>query len=217
MLKYTATDRKGHKLTPGGRVVFGPGWLAWLKKRQKRNGRGIVVTPVKKQNRIERMIAIANHEHGVHEQPPGSNSGDRVRQYQAATDVPGTGWPWCMAFIIWCATSAGIAVPYRGAYVPHFVRWAKQAGRIRKKPVRGFAVCFDWDNDGVADHIEQVTGIKRGTPTFYTDGGNTSQGDGSRSNGGEVVNDRPRQLSDVLCFVDMRHLPSTNTANAHGV
>ena len=54
------------------------------------------------------VVSIALREVGVSEHPPGSNSGPRVRQYQAATDLGGTGWPWCAAFVEWCWKAAGL-------------------------------------------------------------------------------------------------------------
>ena len=32
----------------------------------------------------------------------GTNTGAKVIQYQRATDLRGTGWPWCAAFVCWC-------------------------------------------------------------------------------------------------------------------
>lgn len=43
---------------------------------------------------IVRFALDELHRH-VHEVPMGSNSGPRVREYQAATWLGGTGWPWC--------------------------------------------------------------------------------------------------------------------------
>lgn len=50
----------------------------------------------------QRLIDIARREVGTTESPPGSNSGARIVQYQRATDLGGTGWPWCAAFVCWC-------------------------------------------------------------------------------------------------------------------
>ncbi len=52
----------------------------------------------------QRLINIALKEVGQHEVPLGSNSGPRVMEYQATTDLkkPKTGWAWCAAFVDWC-------------------------------------------------------------------------------------------------------------------
>lgn len=46
----------------------------------------------------EAVVKWATGELGVHEDPPGSNTGQRVRYYQSHTWLPGTRWPWCAAF-----------------------------------------------------------------------------------------------------------------------
>lgn len=56
----------------------------------------------------EKTITAARRELGVHEVPWGSNSGQRVRQYQAATTLGGTGWPWCGAWAEWVYKAAGV-------------------------------------------------------------------------------------------------------------
>jgi hypothetical protein len=56
---------------------------------------------------------------------------------------------------------------------------------------------YDWDDDGVADHIglfEAATGIE----TFTAVEGNTSHG--NNSNGGEVMR-RDRNRHDVIAFI----------------
>jgi hypothetical protein len=62
----------------------------------------------------------------------------------------------------------------------------------------GDLVCFDWDNDGIADHIGFVTGPVDPHGNFPTLEGNTSEG--NNSNGGQVQ-DRVRNVSAVECFV----------------
>jgi hypothetical protein len=56
----------------------------------------------------ERIIRIAEAEVGVAEDPPGSNRGKRVQEYQASTSLPGTGWPWCAAWISFVWQAAGV-------------------------------------------------------------------------------------------------------------
>jgi len=122
------------------------------------------------------------------EVPAGSNSGAQVVQYQRATNVPGTGWPWCMAFVSWCCREAQIPLGYRGGYVPAFRNWAAAAGRLTHNPRRGMAVIFQFDT-GAVDHVGIVASVVRdrlgravGVNTYE---GNTSNA-GSQSNGGEV-------------------------------
>jgi len=51
------------------------------------------------------IIEVANDEVGVEELHT-SNSGKRVREYQASTSLGGTGWPWCAAFVCWVVKQA---------------------------------------------------------------------------------------------------------------
>ena len=53
----------------------------------------------------QKLIAIAANEVGTKE--VGRNTGKRVRQYQAATNLEGTGWAWCAAFVCWCIREWG--------------------------------------------------------------------------------------------------------------
>jgi hypothetical protein len=53
----------------------------------------------------QKLIDIARREVGTLEH--GRNTGKRVRDYQAATNLAGTGWPWCAAFVCWCVREWG--------------------------------------------------------------------------------------------------------------
>ncbi len=123
------------------------------------------------------------------EYPPGSNSGPRVREYQAATNLGGTGWPWCAAFVCWCYKQAGKALPYPTASVGLFEAWAVKQGDMVKRPFRGDIVCYRFDADNWPDHmgiVERVLALPRfGKPWLVrTIEGNTAFG--NDANGGEV-------------------------------
>jgi len=49
---------------------------------------------------IKRLLEIATHEVGVHEDG-GNNCGPRIKEYQSATWLTPAPWPWCAAFICW--------------------------------------------------------------------------------------------------------------------
>lgn len=55
----------------------------------------------------QKLIDIAAKEIGVTEQPKNSNTGPRVLEYQRATNLPGTKWPYCAAFVCWCIREWG--------------------------------------------------------------------------------------------------------------
>ena len=78
----------------------------------------------------EKVVRIASGEIGVHEEPMGSNSGPRVRQYQRATFLGGTNWPWCAAWVCWVWKQAGHPLPYPTASAYGMLDWAKRAGWV---------------------------------------------------------------------------------------
>jgi hypothetical protein len=103
----------------------------------------------------ERALQLALAEAGkhVHEQG-GANTGPRVKEYQAATSLGGTGWAWCDAFVDFCFAEAGRPLNelHRSAGVELSYDLAKQRGWTVEKPARGDLVCFQWDT-GALDHI----------------------------------------------------------------
>jgi hypothetical protein len=132
------------------------------------------------------MVRLAEGEVGVCEDPVDSNTGRRVRTYQGATWLDGTGWPWCAAFICWIVREAGMAEEHRpqtaGAW--DFERWARKTtnpaelikpaatGTIRK----GDLLVYKFSHIGIAR--EDETGGRVTTIEGNTDG------EGSREGGG---------------------------------
>lgn len=140
---------------------------------------------------------------GVSENPPGSNRVYFSQWY-------GLIGPWCAMFVTFVGTKVGFKQfdknKARWAYCPYLLADAR-AGRngvaITYAPLPGDIVLYDWDNDGVADHVgwfEKWTG-KPGL--FWTIEGNTSHQD--RSNGGNTEHN-VRSKADVIAFV---HLAET--------
>jgi hypothetical protein len=166
-------------------------------------GRRLTVQVVHpKSSRGERVVQLALAEIGVHESPRDSNRGHRVGMYQASTTVPGSGWPWCMAFVRFIWDAAGVHESgYRGAYCPDFERWAKAAGHWRDasvKPRPGWAVLFDWNGDGIADHVAIVAD---GVPLATVEGNAQPGPGGDQSNGGGVYPRFDRKRSQVRGYV----------------
>jgi hypothetical protein len=116
------------------------------------------------------------------------------------------GAPWCAMFVSWCYVQAGSKAFQAGvhyAYCPYIVADAR-AGRnnltITHDPQPGDLVLYDWDGDGVADHV----GLFRewngpGHVAFTAVEGNTSGS--SNSNGGIVMNRPDRLIGEVIAFV----------------
>jgi hypothetical protein len=90
----------------------------------------------------EAALEVALRELGVHEEPAGSNTGDRVRQYLAGCvrDLDGDGdldklgltaAEWCASFVGWCDAQVGVPRTWRAA-VHELVSDARAAGTLRE-------------------------------------------------------------------------------------
>jgi peptidoglycan hydrolase-like protein with peptidoglycan-binding domain len=139
-----------------------------------------------------RMFNEARKYIGVKEFPPGSNMVLFSKWY-------GLAGPWCAMFVSYCADKCGSKFHY--AYVPYVVADAHKGVNslaITNDPQQGDLVCYDWNKDGVADHIGFFDKWVTAPSTFKTIEGNT--GIGNDSNGGEVMS-RTRDAKDVQLFV----------------
>lgn len=135
---------------------------------------------------------------GVKESPSGSN---RV-SFSIWYGIIG---PWCAMFTTWCYDRIGSKSHIRGsryAYVPYIVQDARRGANglaVTNNPQPGDLVCFDWEHNGVSDHVglfEHWTNRAKGE--FQAIEGNT--GIGNDSNGGQVMR-RNRNRSSVQAFV----------------
>lgn len=143
---------------------------------------------------------------GYTESPPGSNRNMFGRWYGY------DGVPWCAEFVSYCYAKAGssnVKKLARWAYTPYMVADAR-AGRnglaVTTKPQRGDIVLYDWDDDGVADHVGLFDEWVVEGSTFKSVEGNTSPTDSS--NGGMVVHYgtagfNPRSKSSVIVFAHL--------------
>jgi endolysin len=113
-----------------------------------------------------------------------------------------TGVPFCAMFVTWCFRQWGDTPPGGDfAYVPHVIQRAAASGQLVEKTSAQFGdiICYDWDGDGVADHVGFV--YENLGSYVQTVEGNTSSGNaGSQSNGGGVYS-RARDWSDVCAVV----------------
>lgn len=143
--------------------------------------------------RVERVLKIAAKEVGVREY--NDNSGKRVMEYQAATTLGGTHWPWCAAFCSW-AIREGIGVELmRQVWMPSascdiILDWARRKGIISGIPEVGSAglvMASRYD----ATHIFLVESINGNNTTTLE--GNTNAG-GSRNGNGVYRRVRPVSL-----------------------
>lgn len=147
-------------------------------------------------------LKTAHTQVGVHENPAGSNHGlPFPTGYEEILGLDHQ--PWCACFVTWCLRKNGWTEKgWNQAYCP---AWASTAhahthGLITVSAsmlLPGDIVTFDWDNDGIQDHIGFVdSDVVNGS--FHTVEGNTSST--SNSNGG-AVEARVRNVSDVGCMI----------------
>lgn len=101
-----------------------------------------------------KVVSIALSQVGQGEHPPGSNH----TKYSPRNE------PWCDDFVSWVAKQAGELAAIGGAhaYCPAHVTWFKQHGKWSKSPKVGAIVYFDWNGNGIADHVGIVVEVHSG-------------------------------------------------------
>lgn len=139
------------------------------------------------------MIDAARSQHGVVEQPPGSNDAPQIAAYRrAVAGAPGPG-PWCAYFVSWAAREAGTPLGDQGqgfGSVDAMWSWAQSAGRAVPNgpgvlPRVGDVIVLD-------QHTGIVTGV-RPDGTVETIEGNTS----------DRVADRTHPPGEAIGYVRM--------------
>lgn len=136
----------------------------------------------------------------------GTKTGAKYWKYTVGSSyVNGSVTPYCACFVNWCFYKAGLSSSLSGvvnkAYCPSYVQWAKKNGKWSTKPQVGALVLFDWNKDGVADHIGIVEKVVSSS-TLKTVEGNTSAD--NNSYGGQVQR-RTRYTSSVLGYVIVKY------------
>lgn len=129
------------------------------------------------------VIAIASSQLGVSESPSGSNRVFYNEWYGV------NGIPWCATFVSWVLDKSGLSELHGvqndkgSAYCPYIEAYYRNHGRWQSSPQIGAVVLFDWDGDGVSDHIGIVEKVLSHNEIITIEG-NTSATD--YSNGGQV-------------------------------
>lgn len=126
----------------------------------------------------------------------GNTSGKKYWDYYFDGDEPyvnGGLTPYCACFVSWVMNQAGVkAAGIPAAYCPYICRDAKNGGALIDKHSAqpGDIVLFDWDSDGLSDHV----GLVESNEGSYlqTIEGNTSGG---------IVTRRTRNFSDICHIV----------------
>jgi len=140
----------------------------------------------------QRMLSIAQNEVGLTERT-NHNDGDILKYpkfFGRGSEA------YCADFVSWVSTQAG--KPMNQAYVPTVKNDLVNSGHWKGKtnPQPGDLVLFDWDHDGVADHIGLVKSVNP-NGTINTIEGNTSDPDHS---GKEGVFNKVRSMDTILGF-----------------
>lgn len=104
---------------------------------------------------LDDIARLFEEQVGVRERP--NNDVIYNTDYYGA-QVNGAQYPWCAAFIWDVFRMAGHSSLFIGgeksAYCPYIEGWAKKNGQwVTSGYRKGDLVLFDWDGDGVADHI----------------------------------------------------------------
>jgi hypothetical protein len=109
----------------------------------------------------QKMVALAQKEIGVKEEPMGSNDGARIKEYRTATAGSGVG-PWCAYFQSWLAKQAGAPLGEQGqgfGSVDALYAWAKRTGKATDNaagvtPKAGDLIVFD-EHIGLVESVDQ--------------------------------------------------------------
>lgn len=134
--------------------------------------------------RAEDVLEVARRQIGYRE-TPGSKSNKYGKWYGM------DGQPWCAMFVSYCLDGAGLPLKIttkKGfAYCPFGVNWFKKEGLWLKNtstPQPGDIVFYDWQRNGVSDHVGIVEKVLANGQIQAIEG-NTS--DRSQGNGGRVM------------------------------
>jgi hypothetical protein len=114
---------------------------------------------------------------------------------------------WCAEFVSYCFSKAGAAHVVANTQQKHgYISCTQGIKGMKKKGMKvvtaaeaqaGDIVFFDWDADHDPDHTGIVVSNNPKKKTMVCREGNTSRGDGSRSNGGQVAQ-RTRSYSNIF-------------------
>lgn len=144
---------------------------------------------------VSNLLRIAAAELGTKESPAGSN---KVK-YSSWYGLVG---PWCVMFVQWCCSQAGVKLPARTASCGSLMNAAKNSNMwVTCGYLPGDVVIYDFPGGATTDHCGIVESVKGNYIVAIE--GNTSTGDDS--NGGEVMR-RTRPLSQVVGVVRPKYI-----------
>lgn len=144
-----------------------------------------------------KVLFLATSTLGYKESPAGSNRNKFGAWYSV------NGQPWCACWVSWVFYHAGLPLPAttpKGfCYCPYGVNWFKKQNRFYQNPQVGDVIFFDFQKDGISDHVGIVEKVNSDGTVTTIEGNTSSTSAGSQSNGGCVAR-RIRSLSIVQGF-----------------
>ena len=150
------------------------------------------------------VLTVALGELGTRESPANSNR----TKYGAWYGLDGQ--PWCVMFVEWVFSQAGVALPTRTASCTTLMNAAKAAGQwVTGGYQPGDVVIYDWGGDSKPDHCGIVEIVNDSIITAIE--GNTAIG--NDSDGGEVMRRtrRPYQILGAVRPVYNKEVTMDNT------
>jgi hypothetical protein len=105
------------------------------------------------------VLAAAESQVGVFEQPPGSNDGPQLSVYRSAVAGAAPGEPWCAYFASWSAAQAGTPLGDYGqglGSVAEIADWAARTGRLLSAvttPAPGDLILFGDRHVGIVESV----------------------------------------------------------------
>ena len=143
---------------------------------------------------VEEVLNTARAELGTMEIPANSNN-VKYNTWYYGKAVSGSAYPWCMAFVQWVFSQAGMKLPYLTASCSALLNWYKKnrPASVVQVPAPGDIIIYNFGHTGIMESV--------GTGTVTAIEGNTSPGNaGSQSNGGMVCR-RTRGMSLVTAYI----------------
>lgn len=107
----------------------------------------------------QRLLAAAESQIGVSEQPPGSNNGPQISTYRSAVAGAEPGEPWCAYFASWAAAQGGVPLGESGqgfGSVAQITSWAASNGRLlpaSATPAPGDLILFGDQHVGIVESV----------------------------------------------------------------
>lgn len=175
---------------------------AWQKARRASSGA------------LERAWKWAGEQVGTKEQPAGSNTGPKIRDWLRGVGLL-FGAPWCGAYAWAVAKQYGVDLDDRVRYCPYieadakasvrgFERWTTSAAEAQRALDAGHLVLTVFDFGGsIAAHVGVLRQVLANGQVRNYEGNTSSGSSGSQDNGGMVAI-RDRSMSAVRGFAVVR-------------